>query len=523
MDDHSKPDLNLEMNIDGLPDDDALHQIGELIDASCDVRSQAGSDHALFLLDQLQNKKLTPETTVLAHYYRANALENRRQARKDDQIWAWEQLEQQEQILELRRAVTHDGFAGMHPGRRCQILTNLANQMNSSGRFIEAVEIWDRALALNGKFGMAHGNRGYGLSHYARALYDPGHAYFMLAAAHESLTAALGDDAFYEGSEYQAARTAFARTADEMAARVDMATIPGNASRRYSLGKSAGEKRYRAWCLRNRLFINPLNDLGPLPIVAHDVLTLPSITDASPSPRPPAIIGLFNQMKQEFVSARYFYYEGVHAKGVHFSDRGVLLYNTLDYPAYSLATEKMRAAFRITYSLFDKISFFINSYFAIGHHPQRVTFRSVWCEGKGSQPRPLLKRFANRQNWPLRGLFWLSKDLFEDDFQKVTEPDAAALAEIRNHLEHKYFILHQEGLGLPGRAAAPEQSERLAHALTRDDFAARTLRIMKLARAALIYLSLAVHREERLRAATKDDGTITVPMMLDLWEDEWKQ
>ena len=72
-------------------------------------------------------------------------------------------------------------------------------------------------------------------------------------------------------------------------------------------------------------------------------------------------------------------------------------------------------------------------------------------------------------------------------------------------------------------AVAPEESERLAYSPTRDDFAAKTLRLMKLARAALIYLPLAVHREERLRAATKDNGKITVPMQLDRWEDEWKQ
>ena len=58
----------------------------------------------------------------------------------------------------------------------------------------------------------------------------------------------------------------------------------------------------------------------------------------------PGVIGFFNQMKQEFVSARFLYTRDRNFKGTHFSDRRVLLYNTLDYPAYSFATEKMRAA-----------------------------------------------------------------------------------------------------------------------------------------------------------------------------------
>src|SRR5207245_1998729 len=99
----------------------------------------------------------------------------------------------------------------------------------------------------------------------------------------------------------------------------------------------------------------------------------------------PPVIGFFNQIKQEFVSARYLYYEGLRSKGPHFSDRDVLLYNTLDYPVYSLATEKLRAAFRLAYSLFDKISFFLNHYLQLGHNPNKVSFRGVWCEPKGPQ------------------------------------------------------------------------------------------------------------------------------------------
>src|SRR5262249_50897784 len=131
------------------------------------------------------------------------------------------------------------------------------------------------------------------------------------------------------------------------------------AAKQYGLGKSAEERRYRIWCLRNRLFINPLNDLSALPIAACDILTLPSLTTPVGHGLMPSIIGFFNQMKQEFVSARYLYYEGVKATKPHFSDRDVLLYNTLDYPVYSLAAEKIRLASRAAYSIFDKISFFL--------------------------------------------------------------------------------------------------------------------------------------------------------------------
>jgi hypothetical protein len=131
-----------------------------------------------------------------------------------------------------------------------------------------------------------------------------------------------------------------------------------------------------------------------------------------------------------------------------------------------------------------------------------------------ARPRPLLGMFASCPNWPLRGLFWLSTDLFEDEFQSVTEPDAESLNEMRNHLEHKYLQLHQEMVA-PG-------SQSLGYSIYRQDFAARTLRLLKLARAALIYLSLAVWSEER-RSNQGSGRKPAVSLPLGVWSDEWKQ
>src|SRR5690606_15043991 len=85
-----------------------------------------------------------------------------------------------------------------------------------------------------------------------------------------------------------------------------------------------GELAYRKWCLAERLFLNDLNDLGMDPIAAADVLTLPSLTTALNSAQPSAF-GFFNQMKQEFVTARYFFFRGTMADRPHFSDRDVTL------------------------------------------------------------------------------------------------------------------------------------------------------------------------------------------------------
>jgi hypothetical protein len=75
-------------------------------------------------------------------------------------------------------------------------------------------------------------------------------------------------------------------------------------------------------------------------------------------------------------------------------------------------------------------------------------------------------------------------------------------------------------------SASPTMAERmwiddLAYPVQREEFEAKTLRVLRHARAGLVYLSLAMHREERRRADGKDD-TRKVPMSLDLWEDDRK-
>ncbi|MCK4727472.1 MAG: hypothetical protein KAT27_00975, partial [Desulfobacterales bacterium] len=219
--------------------------------------------------------------------------------------------------------------------------------MNEVGRFVEAIEYWDRALARLPSFAMAWGNRGFGLIYYAGALYDPGHQRVLLKHAHAGLNKALSSEVDED------ARKGFESHKTWIESRLSIEDIDIDMDS-FSLGDCEQEIPYRQWCLQNRLFLNPLNDLGRYAIAAQDILSAASIVvEISEGPYYP---GFFNQMKQEFVSARYLYYEGISAEEAHFSDKGVLLYNTLDYPSYSLSAEKVKAAFRMAYSLFDKIA-----------------------------------------------------------------------------------------------------------------------------------------------------------------------
>jgi hypothetical protein len=124
------------------------------------------------------------------------------------------------------------------------------------------------------------------------------------------------------------------------------------------------------------------------------------------------------------------------------------------------------------------------------------------------------------ENTPFMGLFWLAKDFYEDEegFTDAIEPDARDLAVLRNHLEHKYVKLHVFGVPPDDRRRGRDP---LAHALDRGEFEQRTLRILQLARSALLYLSMGVYVEEARRRAEHPEQRVAAVPLFEL-EDRFK-
>jgi tetratricopeptide (TPR) repeat protein len=505
--------------LEGLSDLEALDAIGTVADYALDHNDLELATSVLGWCDELECRQLSGKVLCLLDYFRANLWGHRQSAKLADEAaaWAWESEEARAQIYYLRRAMTNKAFAALNVLHRVQVMTNLANQLDTVGRFAEARETWTRALTLCPEFWMASGNRASGLIHYARALYDPGHHDVFVLTARRELAAAIEDLDAHPDYGDPRLRDHFEQKAQQAETLADLQDVetwfkPND----HSLGETPQERDYRRWTLSQTLFLNPLNDLGALPIAANDVLMLPQFT--TDLDEPPNIIGFFNQLKQEFVSARWFYFEGINAEGPHFSDHEVKLYNTLDYPALGLGVEKTKMAFRMAYSLLDKIAYFLNHYMKIGIPESKVNFRTIWKPDPQSQVR---ETWEGSKNWPFRGLYWLSKDLFDKDFKELTDPDARALASLRNHLEHKYVKTVTMGLPVEPAANGGPFFDDLAHTVTRSDLNARTLRLLKQVRCALLYLVLGINRHERQKSASTPDR-LRMGMHLDVWEDDWK-
>ena len=201
-------------------------------------------------------------------------------------------------------------------------------------------------------------------------------------------------------------------------------------------------------------------------------------------------------------------FEGLYLSNGHYADKDVMKYDLMDFSENSVAIEKIKASHRVAYSLFDKVSYFLNSYFNLQIPDHQIDFRTIWYVSRRSTKlRPV---FQGKTNLLLRALYLLHKDLHYKDaeFRLVIEPEARDLAIIRNHLEHKGFRVYRRN---DYEDITPELlRDKKSYAISFKEFQRKTLKVLKLAREAIMYLSLSVRWEEREHNKNQINPSVTL-------------
>lgn len=489
-------------------DQEKLSFVGKLVDLSSDNQDIKGTEKAIGIATNIKPENLTPAEQARLHYFQANAWANMRHFRRFQRqaAWDYDQEELTHEIFHLRSALRSEGLDDLQQIVKCQIFTNSGNVCSHIGRFVEAQENWRSALEIDRNFPMALGNIGQGCFSYGRSVYDEAHRNIFIYHAYQYLGRALPFRQHVSPGAYEH----WKKMRESIAERWPGSYLNKEHSfNHFDLGKNKALRNYRQWCLNERLYVNPLNDLGNYTEASHDVLHLPNMTVAAGEP--PKYHTLFNQIKQEYATARFLFYDGTSPHTQHYSDTDVRLVDTSDYTEYSYHVEKIKIAFRLIYSLFDKIAYLLNDYLKIGLTRKSISFKNLWHENvKGK--KSLRMQFQNNNNLALRGLYWLSKDLLnaedEEAHDDALEPEARELAEIRNHIEHKSFKVVQYGTW------GHDDADGYAFSIGRSKFELKTLRMMKLVRSAIIYTSLAIHHEEGQRSIKGPSLPVVLPDLL---------
>ncbi len=320
------------------------------------------------------------------------------------------------------------------------VYTNLGNLFDEVNRRNEGIECYKKALKIYPNFAMANGNLGMAIFLYSRIIYDNSHQIILDHEAYKYLKKSFEDK--LNLLEY--AKKDFSNYCLEIEKIYTKEFLNKDLTFEDFPVLDEEERKYRQWCANNSLFLNPLNDILNGNVVWNDILHLPNMIMSMKEEQKMRFFGLMNEIKQEYISSRYLFYEDIQPREKeHFSDKENHLVNAFDFATYSIYNYKMRMTFRSLYSILDKVSFFLNEYFKIGIKEYDINYKSIWYTSKKSKDKIIyeyknpLEKFLNN-NWGLYGIYWICKDFIEGK-KTSTNPKITEISKIRNSLEHKYL------------------------------------------------------------------------------------
>ncbi|WAH57705.1 LA2681 family HEPN domain-containing protein [Pseudomonas silvicola] len=456
---------------------------------------------------------------------------------------------------------------------RSMILTNLANSLSSQGRAFCCLPFYDEAIALNQK-PEAIISKARNQLFLGESLFDNGHREYHYFVANNLIkTAQKNINALYpehktdieKGGDLYEFSQWFEQSFDQSSFDYF--------SEKNSTFKNRKENQYLQWCAQHKLFINDLNDVCDFEICYQDVISLPSISRTLNTTlalhEELAYHGNFDEIKNDYCYARYIYFSATNipADAPHMFNSSYNQVDDMSHSINNLKTSHYKSSFRTLYSLFDKIAYIASRFFDLNDIKDDRSisidnlFRDIKSKNRKIKWEPN-EKLKNSDNHFIHALFYILKDIRDvtgtSSVSKWIDPDASAFSEIRNAMEHRslkivddfgyeltysYSSYHDDELqklkiqafeinkkieSVSDAAEALALEDRLnqfkntiyekeklsTHSLLIPitQFDSRLMTLIKLARNSIMYLSLAIHFEERKRP----NDQIWIPMELPL-------
>ena len=484
-----------------------LEQIG----IECDLAIETGEDqHISQLVDKvgsyLKTDDLSDGALAECNYFLANLYSKLSILRKED-FRDWRNDEFPENMVNaINRLRSAETFAiSRHDFLPNEIRTNLANQIARQRRTIECFEKWICDFSVEGDSPHVSAlSKAWELIWVSRWLNDTGHAdcylleaYSLLSNLQSNLTKTdhPGVIKTMNSDPHIAKVMEFGRNKSQTEIDWEKNSIYPD--------YSGDEKNYRSWCLKSRLFVNPLNDITQKWIADQDILQFPNyIVNVGEGPY---FSAAFSSLKREYCFARFLAYEGMHGIHPEYENTRMFLTDTLDGERYKGHTEKIKTAFRICFSVLDSLSMLINKYFEC--NCKKTSFTSNWIK----------ENLKDKENPFIDALYWLSCDLTDissisKEKWKAPNPDSFKIRRMRNALEHSWVRVTEE------INTIWDDKNDYAYIVTPNELEKNTISVLKLVRCAMIYFCLAVKYEEEKKHKTKSTSS-TIKLVTPMIED----
>jgi len=333
---------------------------------------------------------------------------------------------------------------------RSMIETNLANHLSSQGRVLCCIAHYDKAIAIDNN-PVAIISKARNQIFFGNSLYDSAHSeYHFLVAYKLIIEAGKAIDKLYpeqrtpieEGGQLFKFRIWFEGLFD-----ISSFDYFKEYAEEFTSNK---QKSYLEWCAKNKLFLNDLNDVCDYQITYQDVFALPpfiqSINLSLTLSEELVYHGNYDELKNEYCYARYLIFSSKDIPDYipHIFNSTYQQVEDMTHSINNLKVAQYKSAFRITYSLFDKIAYFISRFFDLNDikHDKKISIDNLFRDftGKGGEWKPH-KKLKDSDNYFIHALFFILKDIRKVDgsesVSKWLDPNAVAFAEIRNAMEHR--------------------------------------------------------------------------------------
>lgn len=376
------------------------------------------------------------------------------------------------------------------PDLKVRILTNYGNCLDTLGRNFEALCCYDEALKINPEHSMAMGNKAMAIRFFAdisggyiKEIYIKSYHLLKSALEHEKDLIRVGGIT---------AKKDFENEIKQIEERFNDRSELSKTLKypKYdSTHMTEFEKFYIPFCSEHNLFLNFHIHESECESSIVDPIFISLITPMDDNETFYNLAKHINEIKEDYAVARLLLVQSQFKREDfnHISKRTTLL-NTMDYSIFNIYAGLLKASFRMSYNILDKIAYFINDYLNFGMKDSEIHFHTIWEEqGK------VKNKISRTNNISLFALYDMNLD-FRSDYKK--------LSEIRNSVTHRKLTLYDTVLTKWGEK---EDNENMGY----DVILSETIKLMQIVKSAIIYLINFVEIEENKKRMKSDGNLIT--------------
>lgn len=332
---------------------------------------------------------------------------------------------------------------------RSMILTNLANNLSSQGRVLRCIPLYDQAISINEKI-EAFASKARNNLFLAESLYDDGHRGYHYFVTYKLILYVIDnlEELYPEARPDFLDEGELFRFKEWFSEEFDLSSFDYFKDK-YEFYDSRKEKDYLTWCSKNHLFINDLNDVCEYEISYQDVFTLPSFSTKINSiltmQEELSYHGNFDEIKNDYCYARYLFFSAnsIPENSTHFFNSTYPHVDDMSYAINNLKTAHYKSAFRVLYSLFDKIAYLISRFFDLNDikEDHKLSIDNLFKDFNYQKSWKPHKKLKDSDNHFIHALFYILKDIRDvknsSSVSEWIDPDAEAFSKIRNAMEHR--------------------------------------------------------------------------------------